>query len=177
MIKTDKVVYRARTQEEYDWLMEKLEEAGCKWLGGECPSDDDEKWISDIFDCCIWVEKKTISYSEAEFFNDYYQGKQDYEIIEVSDLMGQPYEVRKYRKKPVIIEAIKYDKNHIGRLLNFCEITEYNPHDNEYYVKTLEGNMKITDGDYIIKCINGEFYPCKADIFKKTYERVEQEND
>lgn len=78
----------------------------------------------------------------------------------------------KYRKKPVVIDAIKYDKQHIGRLLNFCGVLEYNPHDNEYYVKTLEGCMKVSDGDYIIKGVNGEFYPCKADIFEKTYEEV-----
>lgn len=40
------------------------------------------------------------------------------------------------------------------------------------YIPTLEGNMKANIGDYIIKGINGEFYPCKPDIFDKTYEKV-----
>lgn len=41
-----------------------------------------------------------------------------------------------------------------------------------FYIPTLEGNMKANIGDYIIKGINGEFYPCKPDIFTKTYEKV-----
>ena len=41
-----------------------------------------------------------------------------------------------------------------------------------FYIPTLEGNMKANIGDYIIKGINGEFYPCKPDIFDKTYEEV-----
>ena len=42
-----------------------------------------------------------------------------------------------------------------------------------FYIPTLEGNMKANIGDYIIKGINGEFYPCKPGIFAKTYEEVE----
>lgn len=78
----------------------------------------------------------------------------------------------RYRKKPVIVEAIKYDRSRVGEFLSFCGIAEYSPHDNEYYITTLEGNRKIADGDYLIKGANGEFYPCKADVFEKTYERV-----
>lgn len=85
-MKTDKVIYRTRTLEEYDWLMDKLEEVGCEWLGG-CPYDDDEEWILGIPDYCIWVQKKGISYSNVKFFYDNYKGSQDHEIIEVSDLM------------------------------------------------------------------------------------------
>lgn len=81
----------------------------------------------------------------------------------------------KYRKKLVEIEAIKYEKKHIGRALDFCNKLRYNPHDNEYYVDTLEGCMKATEGDYIIKGVNGEFYPCKPDIFEKTYEKLDEE--
>lgn len=54
----------------------------------------------------------------------------------------------KYRKKPVEIEAIKYKKEHIDRALDFCNKLRYNPHDNEYYVDTLEGCMKVTEGDF-----------------------------
>lgn len=85
----------------------------------------------------------------------------------------------KYRKKPVVIEAIKYEKEHIDRALDFCnnnENIQYNPEDNEYYIHTLEGDMKVSEGDYIIKGINGEFYPCKPDIFEKTYETLDVEN-
>ena len=42
-------------------------------------------------------------------------------------------------------------------------------------INTLEGNMKASIGDFIIKGVQGEFYPCKPDIFEKTYEKVAQE--
>lgn len=58
----------------------------------------------------------------------------------------------KYRKKPVVVEAYKTDK--------------------EVIIHTLEGDMKASIGDYIITGINGEEYPCKPDIFEKTYEVV-----
>lgn len=80
----------------------------------------------------------------------------------------------KYRKKPVVVEAVKYDKSHIGKVLDFCNELKYNPHNNEYYVQTLEGAMKVSDGDYIIKGVKGEFYPCREDIFLQTYEEVEE---
>ena len=56
----------------------------------------------------------------------------------------------------------------------FCGELYYNQYDNEYYVNTLEGPMKVTDGDYIIEGVNGEFYPCKPDIFEQTYEVVKE---
>ena len=94
MIKTDEVIYRTRTQEEYDWLMEKLEKAGCEWEDGSSPIDDNydcyedkKNWDLSISDSHIWVKNKTISFSYPEFFYDYYKEKQDYEVIEVSDLM------------------------------------------------------------------------------------------
>ena len=81
----------------------------------------------------------------------------------------------KYRKKPVVVEAVKYDKSHIGKALDFCSELRYNPHDNEYYIQTLEGAMKVSDGDYIIKGVKGEFYPCREDIFLQTYEEVAED--
>lgn len=63
------------------------------------------------------------------------------------------YNVKKYRKRPVVVEAYQTDK--------------------VMYIDTLEGVMKADVGDYIITGVNGEKYPCKPDIFKKTYEEVE----
>ena len=60
--------------------------------------------------------------------------------------------IKKYRKKPVIIEAYKTDKPVV--------------------IKTLEGDMKASIGDFIMKGVNGEQYPCKPDIFEKTYEII-----
>lgn len=61
--------------------------------------------------------------------------------------------VRKYRKKPVVIEAYQTD--------------------HEFDIDTLEGTMRASIGDYIITGVDGEQYPCKPDIFEKTYELVE----
>ena len=78
----------------------------------------------------------------------------------------------KFRKKPVVIDAIQYSKKNIDEINKF--ITDgslrYDPLRDLMFIKTLEGGMYITKNDWIIKGINGEFYPCKPDIFKKTYE-------
>ena len=78
----------------------------------------------------------------------------------------------KFRKKPVVVEAVKYEKYHIGKALDFCNCMFYDPFNKEYYIDTLEGDMLLSDGDYIIRGVEGEFYPCKPDIFHKTYEQV-----
>lgn len=90
----------------------------------------------------------------------------------------------KYRKKPVIIEAIQFEDNS-DRIIEIHEFmggdtirVNYEDKDNPYLkIETLEGIMKASVGDYIIKGVNGEFYPCKPDIFEKTYERVIDETD
>lgn len=90
----------------------------------------------------------------------------------------------KYRKKPVIIEAIQFIDN-ADRIIEIHEFmggdtirVNYEDKDNPYLkIETLEGIMKASVGDYIIKGVNGEFYPCKPDIFEKTYERVTDEAD
>ena len=83
----------------------------------------------------------------------------------------------KYRKKPVIIEAIQWTGINLEEIKWFMKeafkgasISEENF---EFTIPTLEGDMKASLGDYIIKGVNGEFYPCKPDIFQKTYEEVE----
>lgn len=81
----------------------------------------------------------------------------------------------KYRKKPVVIEAVQYKREeNMHECFSFCKDMEYNPKDNEYYIKTLEGNMRLTKGDFIIKGVQGEFYPCKPEIFDKTHEEVKE---
>ena len=87
----------------------------------------------------------------------------------------------KYRKKPVVIEAIQWVGNNYAEIREFCgKHPQGHGHcwysvDNKNYVGTLEGEMEASKGDYIIKGVNGEFYPCKPDIFEKTYELVEGE--
>lgn len=85
----------------------------------------------------------------------------------------------KYRKKPIVIEAIQYQAEYgNNRVINWlaqqgANISNWVFHDGEIIISTLEGTMKASDGDYIIKGVNGEFYPCKPDIFEKTYETLE----
>ena len=84
----------------------------------------------------------------------------------------------KYKKKPVEIEAVQF----IDTPERICEIAEFidndlrvNYEDKESpYIplETLEGTMKVGVGDYIIKGVKGEFYPCKPDIFEATYDYV-----
>jgi hypothetical protein len=87
----------------------------------------------------------------------------------------------KYSKKPVVIEAIQFDGANGQDILDF--IGDHEDIDGRSFVTgknvfipTLEGMMTASVGDYIIKGVNGEFYPCQPDIFAKTYERVEHEH-
>lgn len=80
----------------------------------------------------------------------------------------------KYRKKPVVVEAMQYNGFNTGKIHDFCGNKILEPVGKNYIeIKTLEGIMKASKGDYIIRGVNGEFYPCKPDIFEKTYEIVE----
>jgi hypothetical protein len=80
----------------------------------------------------------------------------------------------KYRKKPVVIEAIQFlgDEN-VNAVAKFVgDPDEYGKAD-FYDIETLEGTMTARPGDWIIRGVQGEFYPCKPDIFEATYEAVE----
>lgn len=90
-----------------------------------------------------------------------------------------------YRKKPVVIEAIQWNganleelKNFVGSSLYWGTVTLYGFTNNEQMlcviIHTLEGDHEVKVGDYIIKGVQGEFYPCKPEIFAKTYEAVEE---
>lgn len=81
----------------------------------------------------------------------------------------------KFRKKPIVIEAV----------LNSASLAPADLHafvgsfdgvsveGRTVFIETLEGTMRADEGDWIIKGVKGEFYPCKPDIFDATYERVE----
>ena len=78
-----------------------------------------------------------------------------------------------FRKKPIVVQVMQYLRaDNIFQCQNFCNKLKYDPEHNEYYIETLEGQMTINKNDWIIKGIKGEFYPCKPDIFKETYEEV-----
>ena len=95
-------------------------------------------------------------------------------------------DMARYRKKPVIIEAVQFNGfnkengqvdlserpewliNEFGKKIIFFDKR------NTLTIKTLEGNMTVNIGDWIIKGVNEELYPCKPAIFEKTYELIEQ---
>jgi hypothetical protein len=85
----------------------------------------------------------------------------------------------KYRKKPVVIEAMQFDGSNHSKIYawsNF-EVRSAKPHKDNYYclaVETLEGTMEGNIGDFVIRGIKGEYYFCKPDIFELTYEKVEE---
>jgi hypothetical protein len=79
----------------------------------------------------------------------------------------------KYRKKPVIIDAIQYTGKNRDEILVKLGMDSIGEDfiSNDLIIETLEGDMKDSVGDYIIKGIKGEFYPCKSDIFELTYDK------
>lgn len=91
----------------------------------------------------------------------------------------------KYRKKPVVVEAVRWTGSNLEEIRNFVgsdlieecvELFDIKRTLKEMLVgiaiDTLEGTMIVDYGDYIIKGVKGEFYPCKPDIFEQTYEEV-----
>ena len=91
----------------------------------------------------------------------------------------------RFRKKPVVIDAEQYD----GSLESMVSISNWENrnlplnaqarvygHGSGLFCQTLEGPLRVSVGDWIIKGVHGEFYPCKPDIFEATYEQVEDTN-
>ena len=89
----------------------------------------------------------------------------------------------KAKKKPVVVDVFEYTGDGLAAI--DWEIDNSDDGSNNFlfidpsrnrnlYIKTLEGEMHVSGGDYIIRGVNGEFYPCKPDIFEKTYELVEE---
>lgn len=93
--------------------------------------------------------------------------------------------IESYRKKPVAIEAYQWDGSaksaqEIGKWIAGCEdnthtffLETFAGEVTSVYIRTLEGDMTVDLGDFVIKGVEGEFYPCKPEIFKKTYEEFD----
>lgn len=83
--------------------------------------------------------------------------------------------MQRYRKKPIIIEAIQFDgtngKQIVESFINERTNAKYLPVANVISLLTLEGELVANVGDWIIKGVKGEFYPCKPDIFEMTYDK------
>jgi len=79
----------------------------------------------------------------------------------------------KFRKKPVVIEAVQWNGKNADEIQLFSRgIVRYSASEGAIIIKTLEGFMRASVGDWIIRGVNGEFYACKPDVFEKTYEPV-----
>ena len=91
----------------------------------------------------------------------------------------------KYRKKPIEVEAVQFSnkitqrgsKEAMLELFGDFKEWKFDTVNNlaTLCIVTLEGIMVVSEGDWVIKGVNGEFYPCKPDIFEKTYEPVTPE--
>jgi len=80
----------------------------------------------------------------------------------------------KYRKKPVVIEAVQWMGNNGIEMSKFCpSALAIAVNQSPLFIRTLEGEMRADVGDWIIRGVKGEFYPCKPDIFAATYEPVD----
>lgn len=85
----------------------------------------------------------------------------------------------KFRKKPVVIEAVRFDGSNFDEIADFVmengsqDVSGQMAGDIHLVIHTLEGDMRANVGDWIIRGVQNEFYPCAADIFEQTYERVE----
>lgn len=90
-----------------------------------------------------------------------------------------------YREKPVVVKAIQWKWENWNDICDFIPVPDvlYVPQEEvgkEFpclRIKTLEGEHIVSYGDYIVKGVQGEFYPCKSDIFRKTYEEIECAQD
>ena len=80
----------------------------------------------------------------------------------------------KYRKRPIIIDAVLFDGTE-GAIMEVKQLAGNNKvliNCDNLVIPTLEGDMIASKGDYIIRGVNGEIYPCKPDIFDKTYDEA-----
>ena len=108
MIKTDKVIYRTRTQEEYDWLMEKLEENGFEWSSGNLPTAPEvaDNWGEYLSETCIDFNDEKIVFTNFDFYKNK-SNYIDYEFIEVSDLMKNEKETEAQDKTEEETDALE----------------------------------------------------------------------
>lgn len=129
---------------------------------GECPglSDDDRRNL---------IGGINLKYKQIDWLH------------EMKEKIENKKSVMKFKKKPVTIEAVQWNGDNVSEILEFVNhsdirITSYESEGvqkEELFINTLEGSMHASEGDWIIKGVHGEFYPCKPDIFEETYEPAE----
>jgi hypothetical protein len=136
----------------------------------------------DIFKHCKVQEKQIQDINGTVELHNIFERRvflalNDKRATEKSQASYKVYEGKKikFRKKPVIIEAIKLTKESMAECYKFIgnNFMENWATDGTFInIKTLEGGLRASLGDWIIKGVSGEFYPCKPDIFEKTYEAI-----
>ena len=84
--------------------------------------------------------------------------------------MGREVMAKLYRKKPVVVEAVQFTWDNVDEVREFLQSAVYLTKSAGIIIRTLEGDMLAEPGDYIIRGIQGEHYPCKPMIFEATYE-------
>ena len=133
---------------------------------------------------CIFISYEMLLcllYRQNEMFKHFYHQelkdineKFDNEIAKLKE--GKQM---KYRKKPVVVEATHWTGDNYGEICNFIgkkvRVRKYTDDEKPVtlIIETLEGDHLASIDAFIIKGVHGEFYPCKPDIFKKTYEEVD----
>lgn len=82
----------------------------------------------------------------------------------------------KFRKKPVVVEAVQFTGHNDAEIKVFCPIIKdpisLSP---RLMIPTMEGDMLVSVGDWVIRGVKGEFYPCKPDIFAASYDKLEDD--
>jgi hypothetical protein len=112
----------------------------------------------------------------------------------IDPIVGEPPKPRKFRKKPIVIEAVQFKvpAGSEDKLPEGVTLIRVDPADNHFLgvyskdvdgpgnlafgVKAMSGWCVLTDGDWIVTGLNGEKYPCAADLFSQTYEEVTEPN-
>jgi hypothetical protein len=164
-------VVHCDTEEKANEFLALADSVGYKWSSGKSLIEEFHSWETYEEKTCYRITKDGMFYA----YTSYYIGD-GYRIIEYQ--LQPKFKVgdddMKYRKKPVVIEAVQFNGRNSADIHEFCGDKVREPVGKDYLeIKTLEGIHIASSGDYIIKGVNGEFYPCKPDIFEKTYEKVE----
>ena len=81
--------------------------------------------------------------------------------------------IERYKKKPVSVSVCEYTGTNEDEILKWCKTSFME--NASLFIKTLEGKMHVSKGDFVIEGVQGEFYPCKPDIFAQTYEPANKE--
>lgn len=103
-------------------------------------------------------------------------------FVQVISKLGKEEDMARYKTKPCEIEAIQFNGNNLKEIEEFakekCMMARFSGTEcTGIGIDTLEGCMNASVGDYIIKGLKGEFYPCKPDIFEKKYELIREEGE